>query len=99
MIPALRANQLIGNDQWLIETLTPSTQPLESLALAVGQMARSPAAADYLRTHDPTEPATLHAQVETLLTHQSDHRALIVVDQFEELFTQTKDDAVRQPQW
>lgn len=95
LIPALRANNMEASKQWLFETITPSNHPLENLALAMGRMAKSPAAAEYLRSHGTSDPATLHAQAETLLSHYSDQRVILVVDQFEEIFTQTKDESMR----
>lgn len=95
LIAGLRAGKLPGSEQWLVETVRPGNQPLENLALGLGRLAKSPAAAAYFRQHGTSDPAALHAQMETLLSHQRNQRAVIVVDQFEEIFTQTKDEALR----
>ncbi len=95
LIPKLRAGSLSGSDQWLFETVRPGNQPLENLALMMGRLAKSLSAADDFRRFSTTQPLILHAQLETLLSHQVNQRAVIVVDQFEEIFTQTKDETVR----
>lgn len=95
LIAGLRRGKLPGSEQWLFETVRPGNQPVENLALALGRLAKSPAAAAYFRQHSASDPATLHAQMETLLSHQRDQRAVIVIDQFEEIFTQTKDETLR----
>jgi len=81
---ALPASQ---SDRWLCATLTPSRDPIESLALAMSRMAKSPDAGDYIRVHK-TEVDALHKFAESVLSDRSDQRAVIFVDQFEEVFTQ-----------
>ena len=71
LIPALRSSSLFGPGGWLVRILRPGDAPGEALALALGG-----------DPDKPTHTATL------LLAAQPDTRhLLLVVDQFEELFT------------
>jgi WD40 repeat protein/energy-coupling factor transporter ATP-binding protein EcfA2 len=77
----------LQSDRWLYATLTPGRDPIESLALAMSRLAKSPDAGDYVRGHK-TEADMLHKFTESLLSDRKDQRAVIFVDQFEEVFTQ-----------
>ncbi len=77
LIPALRESHAFGPGNWLVRDLRPGPDPLGALRIAL--------AGDPLQPSE-TVPALLAAQ---------DHseRLLLVVDQFEELFTVTKENA------
>ena len=78
LIPALCRSGLFGASQWLVRALRPGAKPLAALAEALGG--------------DPADPGRAVAQA---LTAQPDTRhLLLVVDQFEELFTVAHTDAV-----
>ena len=78
LIPALRRSGLFGAGQWLVRTLRPGAKPLAALANALGG--------------DSADPGRAVSQA---LTAQPDtRRLLLVVDQFEELFTVAHIDAV-----
>lgn len=87
LIHALKHGALPNSDRWLYATLTPGRGPIESLALAMSRMAKSPDAGDYIRGHQ-TEADALHRFAESVLSDRKDQRAVIFVDQFEEVFTQ-----------
>ena len=87
LIHALKQGALPNSDRWLYATLTPGRDPIESLALAMSRLAKSPDAGKYLREHS-AEPDALHDFVESQLSDRKDQRAVIFVDQFEEVFTQ-----------
>ncbi len=87
LIHTLKQSALPSSDRWLYATLTPSRDPIESLALALARMAKSPDAGDYVRAHK-TEAGALHKFAESVLSERQDQRAVIFVDQFEEVFTQ-----------
>ena len=87
LIHALKQGTLPNSDRWLYATLTPGRDPVESLALAMSRMAKSPDAGKYVREHS-AEPGALHEFVESQLSDRKDQRAVIFVDQFEETFTQ-----------
>lgn len=71
LIPALRKSSLFGPGGWLVRSFRPGQNPLVALAAALGG--------------DPGDPA--HAVAELLATQPDARRLLLVVDQFEELFT------------
>jgi len=87
LIHALKQGALPNSDRWLYATLTPSRDPIESLALAMSRLAKSPDAGKYVREHFE-EPGALHEFAESQLSDRQDQRAVIFVDQFEEVFTQ-----------
>ncbi|MBI5566577.1 MAG: WD40 repeat domain-containing protein [Chloroflexi bacterium] len=88
LIPALRKGAAPGSDRWLYTTLTPGRKPLESLALAMSRLAKSPDAGEHLRRYAARADA-LHQVIESILTDAPDQCAVVFVDQFEEIFTQT----------
>lgn len=71
LIPALRRSGLFGGGEWLVRTIRPGETPQKALKTALGG--------------DPANPAL--AVKETLATQLSAQRLLLVVDQFEEVFT------------
>ncbi len=87
LIHALKQGALPNSDRWLYATLTPGRDPIESLALAMSRLSKSPDAGDYIRSH-ATNSAALNKFIESLLSDRADQRAVIFIDQFEEVFTQ-----------
>ncbi|MFN8665126.1 MAG: TIR domain-containing protein [Thermomicrobiales bacterium] len=71
LVPAIRASGLFGPGGWLVRAVRPGDAPLAALAGALGA--------------DPSEPAESVAAA--LGGEPGDRRLLLVVDQFEELFT------------
>ena len=92
---ALRSSRLEHSASWLLATMQPKNNPIDECASAIGRLAQSPTAGDYVRKHGKTNPRALHEQLETLLTDDPRQRCVLLVDQFEEIFTQTKDEEVR----
>ena len=100
LLPALQNDAGAGGATWQVRTLTPGSQPLANLAAAVGPQADAAAtlplaqaakllfAADGFR-RDPDYLVDLLAQ-------QDSPPTLLVVDQFEEVFTLASDEAARQ---
>ncbi|MCB8979404.1 MAG: protein kinase [Ardenticatenaceae bacterium] len=84
LIPALRQGALPGSDRWLIVEMVPGTHPLEELEISLLRIA----------TH---QPAGLMEQLQRdergllrtakLLLPERDSKLLLVIDQFEELFS------------
>jgi len=76
LIPALRRSGLFGPGGWLVRTVRPGEAPLAALAAALGG-----------------GPANLAETIPALLaTEPGARRLLLVVDQFEELFTLARAD-------
>ncbi len=107
LIPALRRE----HPDWPIHVITPTAQPLESLAISLTRDSESVTAADTLINDLKQSQRSLHLYVRKLLSvgaqgygsageasrphpHTPTH-LLLVVDQFEELFTACKDEAER----
>jgi len=89
---ALREGRLDKSDSWLLAAMQPKGDPIEQLALAMARLAKSPGAGDHLRQQGRANALALHEQVETLLGDDGRQRCILLVDQFEETFTQTKEE-------
>ncbi len=87
VLSALKKDALPDSARWLYATLTPSRDPLEALAAAMTRLTKSPEVGDYLRAHR-AEPDALHKCIEAALSDRPDQRAVLLIDQFEETFTQ-----------
>jgi formylglycine-generating enzyme required for sulfatase activity len=81
---------------WKIHIVTPTSDPLETLALALTTDSESVSAAKTLREDMRSDPESLHLYARRLMADDSKARMLLVVDQFEELFTLCKDTAERE---
>ncbi len=101
LLPALRRGQLgvPGSTDWPRLLLTPSADPLTALASAIaGAIGREPDGLAALLQADPGRLARwLHeAGKASRATSVAGSRHVVVIDQFEEVFTQCADDMVRQ---
>lgn len=97
VIPALRRGQHVpGSDKWLIESLTPGDQPIESLALTMSAMALQAGksfktSGDFIRKHGKNDASALATLIELLTLDGDGRKAVILVDQFEEVFAENRD--------
>jgi WD40 repeat protein len=71
LIPALRRSGLFGSGEWLVRTIRPGETPLSELETALGN-----------DLANPTRAAT-----QALASQPNAQRLLLVIDQFEEVFT------------
>jgi WD40 repeat protein/transcriptional regulator with XRE-family HTH domain len=85
LTPALRWRP--GSSGWPIITLTPGAHPLESLAAGLSGEARMRAPARKLADELASRPEKLSETLEKLCKLANAAHAVLVVDQFEELFT------------
>jgi WD40 repeat protein len=97
LVPALRQGRLSGSEQWPIKTMVPGLHPLTALAAQfVEPTGRGlpPLRADL----DTSEQALHQLMLESLTLAEKPEEAVfvLVVDQFEELFTLCEDEAERQ---
>ena len=103
LIPALQRGQQLADGSpppaasqtWPVHIITPSTHPLETLAVSL-----TPTDAPLTTTADLIaslwrDPRSLHLHICRILPPNAKH-LLLVVDQFEELFTQCRDKIERQ---
>jgi WD40 repeat protein/DNA-binding XRE family transcriptional regulator len=92
LIPALRQGGLPGSEQWFITDLIPGSHPVEELELALLKIAvrQPPGLAEQLRRD---ERGLLRATRLALPEDESD--LVLVIDQFEEIFTLVADEQAR----
>ena len=93
LIPALKNDRVPGAAKWqYVPSFVPGSDPLRSLASALGRLYQQPRewVAEQIAKmrHDSNHLAQLVASF-------SDEPAVIVIDQFEELFTLCLDDSLR----
>jgi formylglycine-generating enzyme required for sulfatase activity len=100
LVAALKHNAIPGSTRWLVAICRPGPNPLESLAVAlsrainVGQGA--PALAELIAEFQKNEK-TLHLIArQSLPENAPDMRLVVVVDQFEEVFTLCREEELRE---
>jgi WD40 repeat protein len=85
-----------GSSSWLTYTITPGVKPLDVLAAALTRDEESATATTTLIDDLAIDKRSLHLRTLKLLSRRTEaQRALVVVDQFEEIFTLTKDEGER----
>ncbi len=92
LIPALRQGGLPGSEQWFIAEFIPGAHPLEELELALLKVAvRQPAGlAEQLQRDERGL-----ARAARLILPDDDSELVVVIDQFEEMFTLVADESAR----
>ena len=101
LVPQVRAGALPASDHWRVVLFKPGAQPVEALAARLlphlGQVGDPYAAQRSLVSSLQTDERGLHNTVQIALAAEPDNRRLlIVVDQFEEVFTACQDEQARQ---
>ena len=90
LVPRLKNNVLPGSAEWLyLDPLRPGSHPIENLALALARRLDRSVASIHADLDDESARG-LHTTA-SLLSRTRDQRVVIVLDQFEEIFTQTTD--------
>jgi formylglycine-generating enzyme required for sulfatase activity/energy-coupling factor transporter ATP-binding protein EcfA2 len=95
LVPALRAGGLAGSDRWRVRVIRPGARPLAALAAELLDLRARGAMTQTLdeMAHDSR---ALHLAVElSLARERPDARVLLVVDQFEEVFTLCRSETER----
>jgi WD40 repeat protein/DNA-binding SARP family transcriptional activator len=92
LIPALKRAQ----PQWLVHIITPTAHPLEALAIALTHDTESITAAATLLDDLSHEPRSLALSSKRMLKMHGAPRLLLVIDQFEEVFTLCRDEFERE---
>ena len=82
------APTIAGSEHWLYETLKPGRAPLDELGLAVAKLTRNSDVRSAMTTRGLTDATFLSQQADMALTDDKTQRAVLVIDQFEEIFTQ-----------
>lgn len=95
IIPAIRHGEVddeFGSSAaWPIHVITPGNTPLKALAIALTRDSESVTAAITLEDDLRQNDRSLSFYVSRLVTGKGNGRLLLIVDQFEELFTQCRD--------
>ncbi len=86
LLPALRSGAVEGSEDWFVTSMTPGSHPFEALETAVLRVAVNPPGE--LLTQLTSGDRGLIRSVERLLPER-DGSLLLIIDQFEELFTST----------
>jgi hypothetical protein len=103
LIPALRCGEKladgheppVGSSRWLIHVITPTAKPLEVLALSLASYEESVIASRALVDEFARDRRCLHLAAKRLTADGGSPRLLLIVDQFEELFTLCRDESKR----
>jgi len=96
LIPALRFGAVSGSDKWFITEMVPGTHPLEELEMALWPVAVD--APPSLVEPMQRDVRGMLRTIRRILPEVSDEQGpqlLLVIDQFEELFTLVDDEARR----
>jgi formylglycine-generating enzyme required for sulfatase activity/energy-coupling factor transporter ATP-binding protein EcfA2 len=104
LMPALRSGEPLADGtrppqdsaRWLVHIVTPTAHPLESLAASLTREAESVTATATLIDDLRRDARSLHLYALRRLAQSGSPRLLVVVDQFEEVFTACKDPGERQ---
>ena len=93
VLPALRSGRIPGSDGWYYAEMVPGESPIEELASALLSVSSSalPGLEDTLREHVNGLAVGVHEALPA-----KDNKLLLMVDQFEELFTQVESERDRQ---
>ncbi|MEO1287354.1 MAG: protein kinase [Chloroflexota bacterium] len=92
LVPALRRGELEGSDEWFILDMVPSANPFTQLVATLRSISLDPLASAERELQ--ASPDALVDLLPKVIPTQDDH-LLLVIDQFEELFTQTTDVTIR----
>lgn len=95
VIPTLRQGKTLpdgsppppNSSQWLIRTMTPSAHPLDALAAILTQDSESVTAVIEMQSALSQNKRALTLAAQQILAKQNSPRLLLVIDQFEEIFT------------
>ena len=92
LVPALRADRVDGSARWFYTTMTPGSHPFEELEAALLRVAVNPPPS-LLEQLQADDRGLLRASMRVVADDHCD--IVIVIDQFEELFTMCDDVAHR----
>ncbi|MDX1415582.1 MAG: protein kinase, partial [Candidatus Promineifilaceae bacterium] len=93
LVPALRQEMLPGSDKWFFAEMVPGTHPLEELELALLPIAVDPPPS-LVEPMQKDERGMLRT-IRRILPAEEDAHLLLLIDQFEELFTLVDDEQRR----
>ncbi|UCG26406.1 MAG: protein kinase, partial [Chloroflexota bacterium] len=94
LIPALRDGAIDGSAKWFVAEMVPGSHPFEELEMALWSVAVDPPPnlVDPMRR----DKRGIMRTIQRILPDEQDAQLLLVIDQFEELFTLVTDDEQRE---
>jgi Novel STAND NTPase 1/TIR domain len=95
LIPALKLGVLPQSANWTISVLTPGSQPLTTLAAHLAHVCPSQEILQRTLDHLIEDQRSLYLAVAVSLVNRKASRIVLVIDQFEEVFTLCKDERER----
>jgi WD40 repeat protein/energy-coupling factor transporter ATP-binding protein EcfA2 len=97
LIHALKAGaiQSLRSERWLYETMKPGRDPIGEVARVISSMAGTINAGDEVRARALANDGILTRWCEIALKEGRDKRAVLFIDQFEEVFTQVSSEVER----
>ncbi|HLF74832.1 MAG TPA: ATP-binding protein, partial [Anaerolineales bacterium] len=104
VIPALKSGARLidgsmppsGSVHWSYRVFNPSGHPLNALAAALSKSDALPSQISSLRDELAADPGSLALAAQSLLLQEKSPHLLLVVDQFEEIFTQARSSEERE---
>ena len=98
VVPALKSGARLidgslppsGSVHWAYQVFTPGGHPLDALAAILSKEEALPSQITSLRDELAANPKSLALAAQSLLAQKKSPHLLLVVDQFEEIFTQTR---------
>jgi len=94
VIPSLRRGALPGSEHWFYAEMTPGSTPFQELEAALLSVATQPIAVGTLAKQLANGEMDLARVMELLLPADPSLNVVLVIDQFEEVFTQAENEAV-----
>ena len=96
-IPTLKqgAIQNLHSERWLYETMKPGRDPMVELGRVASSLAGTLSAGEDIRTKGSGDTTILAQWCEIAMKDSREKRAVIFIDQFEEIFTQVNHEAER----
>lgn len=94
LLPALRDDAIRGSEKWFIVEMVPGAHPMEELEAALLRVAVNPP--ESLMNQLMGDERGLVRSVKRVLPADESIELVLVIDQFEEVFTQVQDEAERQ---
>jgi hypothetical protein len=89
LLPRLRAGRLSGSEQWVyLDPIVPGTRPIEELTMALSEHLPDKSLKAIREDLEDDSTRGLHLLV-TKLAKRPGTKVVLLIDQFEELFTQT----------
>lgn len=96
LIPSIQSGQITGSAQWPILVMEPGENPLETLAILISKNFPTIGPAG-LEKELETSSKGLHLNIKQgLQSDSSEKKVVLVVDQFEEIFTLCQDPHIRE---